>query len=573
MSEDQPPVARMLDFSNVGVPTQSTSSSIHNDDSDSLPEQSSSRVRTESEFAIGARTFAARAYGRERRRTMIVAPRTNQYNGISISLACRRAAAVPKTLFNPMSLDQFYTKPCPTGHTRIFRQLLESSDPNIQATLLVNKPLLELKAYIQSIPKEFSNLYVSSKFKFKLKSEMKPNPYTTIWSKFIQIRHQMCRLVHIWLIRKSYKRMMVIPNYETMEDPKPSNCIEWLDIPNRCSYRIHGDTLLKSMKMYLHHSEYGFPDPLWPKNPTTNSLFTLGQIQHIIYELYTWCGKNKKPVPYILTKFQEADFCLKTLIVKNRPELTLYACRELFLEIHLPDAIEMWLDMVEEFATFYPGMSRDELETELPRWILSLEASTELKHKREAGMGLIAKWKSILPDLVQFSRFKYFNRAEWEDLHVLKKMVKGLWANTYHRVKAYTTARRLALLAAGGAGAAAAADDDASTETASEASEDDTPVPALHNIITHMFPANTIHSDHIHNTIHTSINNWLTTHLNPSTNFEISSEWNNILHDSTDGPSAVELEYNMMMFNAVVASIAPPDNAPVNPADSFDSVD
>jgi hypothetical protein len=29
----------------------------------------------------------------------------------------------------------------------------------------------------------------------------------------------------------------------------------------------------------------------------------------------------------------------------------------------------------------------------------------------------------------------------------------------------------------------------------------------------------------------------------------------------------------MMMFNAVVASIAPPDNAPVNPADSFDSVD
>jgi len=560
MSEDQPPVARMLDFSNVGF--QSDPRDIV-DNPESLPEQTTTRARIESEFAIGAGPFAARAYNRERRRVLGLG-QTNQYNGISVLVAGRRTPSVTKTLFNPMTFDEFYAKPCPVGHTRIFRQLLEASHSSTQANLRVSKPFLELKEYIQSIPKEFSNLSVPSKFKFQVKSELKPNPYRMIWNKFIKIRYQMCRLVHVWLIRKSRKKMMPIPNYETMEDPKATNCIEWLDIPSRCSYRIHGDTLLKSLKMYLHHSEYGFPAPLWPKNPTTNAPFTLGQIQHIIYELYIWCGKNRKPVPYILPKFQAADFCLKKLVVENCPDLTLYACRELFTEIHLPDAIEMWLDMVEEFGILYTGISRDDLEDELPRWILSLE--TEQPAKKAAGLELITKWKSILPDLVQYSRFKYFNRSDWNDLSSLKTIVKGLWANTHHRIKMYLSARKNALVrllipAVPVAVAVDDAEDDATTETASTASAD-TPMPDLaeeivNHIITHT-PASTNIASFL-NGVH-------------SLDYQISSEWNNILDDTTDRPSAVELEYNMLMFNSLVPSILA-ILPPVNPADSFDSVE
>lgn len=587
MSEDQPPVARMLDFSNVGFQSPPRDSL---DNPESLPEQNTTRARTEFEFAIGAGPFAARAYNRERRRVLGIG-QTNQYNGIGVSVAGRRTSLVAKTLFNPMTFDEFYAKPCPVGHTRIFRQLLEASHSSIQANLRVSKPFIELKEYIQSIPKEFSNLYVPTNFKFK-HVKLTPNPYTMIWNKFIKIRFQLCRLVHIWLIRKSRKKMMPIPNYETMEDPKATNCIEWLDIPSRCSYRIHGDTLLKSLKMYLHHSEYGFPAPLWPKNPTTNAPFTQGQIQHIIYELYIWCGKNRKSVPYILPKFQAVNFCLKKLIVENCPDLTLYACRELFMEIHLPDAIEMWLDMVEEFGILYVGISRDDLEDELPRWILSLE--TEMSSaKKAAGLELITKWKSILPDLVQYSRFKYFNRSDWSDLSALKTIVKGLWANTHHRVKMYLSARKSALvrLLIPAVPAPVAADDaaddtadDASTETASTGSAD-TPMPDLaEEIVNHIIahaPATNILQGNVHTDIIASFLNGV-----HSLDYRISSEWDNILDDTADRPTAVELEYNMLMFNSIVPpilAILPQQplstengvsaNAPVNPADSFDSVD
>ena len=553
------PVARKLDFSNIGAPEPKPNESLSSIvfpslDNESLPEQTSVRVRrdpTESVFAIGHGPFSS--HPRPVRRSPVEQNANQCISRILIGKSGRNFTIKnkDKSLFNPMTLDEFYAQPCPPGHVRIFRQLLpvgyglvESPSYIQYANLMVTLPFNKFKKYIDELTYPFEKLYsskatYSSNFNTWIEQKccVDKYSYNEVWHRFAKIRYQMRRLANAFLLKKSMKKMMAIPNYITMEDPSPSNCIEWPDIQNRCSYRIHGDTLLNSMKMYLHHSEYGFPEPLWPKNPTTNAPFTYGQLIHLIYELYAWCGRNKKAVPYVLTKFQEADYCLSKLIIKNRPELTLYACRELFTEINQPDAIEMWLDMVEEYAVIHSSTSRDELEDEIPRWLTSL--SSERAYGRNQALELLKEWSSIIPDLVQLSRFKYFNRTEWANTTTVKKIVNVLWAKTYHLIRKFIQSRKTHVIPQPQPQPHAPA---STSSTSSEEVEDLLP-PALDNtaILSEQALAN--------------IQILLSGLNQPSySNFEfrISSEWTSILDESSatnDAPSAVELEYNMMMFN------------------------
>ena len=562
MKMSEQPVARKLDFSNVGAPEPTpirNLSSIRFSpvDDEPLPTQTSLRPRTDSNdsaFAIGHGTYSGRSVRRRRHYQMPSLPATPH---IVISTTGRYFVIKKKMtpLFNPMTLDEFYATPCPSGHMRIPKPLLTvpaeyySSDLKaenviVQTNMMVTLPYTKLKKHFKTLMNPFAMFDQSENaFAFNelpqikrllnsCNNNSKETIYRYIWNKFDVNRFPMRRLANAWILRKCYKKMMVIPNYETMEDPSPSNCIEWPDIPNRCSYRIHGDTLLKSMKMYLHHSEYGFPEPLWPKNPTTNAPFTYGQMIHIIYELYAWCGRNKKPVPYILTKFQEAEYCLSKLIVKNRPELSLYACRELMTDINQPDAIEMWLDMIEEYATIYSSTSRDELEEEIPCWITSL--SLRGGHHREEALGFLNQWSSIIPDLVQYSRFKYFNRSDWTNLAYVNTTVRTLWARTYHLIRRYIQSKKIR----------------APPLPLPPLSLPLLPLPPL------LPPAldNTavLSAEHLSN-IQSLLSGFLPT--NSDLSFRISSEWSSILDESSatdDSPSAVELEYNMMMFNSII---------------------
>jgi hypothetical protein len=562
------PVARKLDFSNIGAPEPKPNESLSSIvfpslDNESLPEQTSVRVRrdpTESVFAIGHGPFSS--HPRPVRRSPVEQNANQCISRILIGKSGRNFTIKnkDKSLFNPMTLDEFYAQSCPPGHVRIFRQLLPvgyglvDSPSYIQyANLMVTLPFNKFKKYIDELTYPFEKLYsskatYSSNFNTWIEQKccVDKYSYNEVWHRFAKIRYQMRRLANAFLLKKSMKKMMAIPNYITMEDPSPSNCIEWPDIQNRCSYRIHGDTLLNSMKMYLHHSEYGFPEPLWPKNPTTNAPFTYGQLIHLIYELYAWCGRNKKAVPYVLTKFQEADYCLSKLIIKNRPELTLYACRELFTEINQPDAIEMWLDMVEEYAVIYSSTSRDELEDEIPRWLTSL--SSERAYERKQALEYLKKWSSIIPDLVQLSRFKYFNRTEWANTTTVKKIVNVLWAKTYHLIRKFIQSRKTHVIPHPHPQPHAPASPSSPASTSSTSSEEveDLLPPALDNtaILSEQALAN--------------IQILLSGLNQPSySNFEfrISSEWTSILDESSatnDAPSAVELEYNMMMFNNII---------------------
>ena len=434
MSENNTPVARVLDFSHVGATTPAirlaTLSSIVFpviEETDEIRQQNALRQQEEAHlprFAPGM-SFTQTPHRSAARQWMLV--------GNANKIKCRAK-------FSPKSLDDFYTTRCAPGCTRIFRKLLDNPDIS-SSNLMVSLPFHKLSQHMFELMNPFNKLpksnfdppsvseFVQSSYIYK-----KAKAYRTVWESFIHIRYQMRRLLNAWLNKKSQKKILPIPNYETLEDPTPNNCIEWTDITNRCVYRIHGDTLIKSMKMYLHHSDYGFPEPLTPKNPTTNAPFTLGQLIHLVFEIYSWCGKNKKPVPSIITKYHAAKFCLDTLSVKNRPEMTYHSCQDLFKEMADEDAVEMWLDMIEKYAPL-PSFCRTRIEREIPLWIRSLsQGDTETNRK---GKELLKKWQALLPDVVQLSRFNYYNRQDWTDESQVKRIVKFLWVNTYHQVRIY----------------------------------------------------------------------------------------------------------------------------------------
>ena len=440
MSDNQDPVARVLDFSHVGANTPlarqlSLSSIVFPviEETDEIREQNAIREQVEAHlprFAPGL-PFTRPLLNTPSRQWMIVGSHSKIKS---------------RTKFSPNSLDDFYSTRCPPGCTRIFRGLLDNPDI-ASSNLMVCLPFHKMREHMSDLINPFHKLpksdfkapnvseYVQSSYIYK-----KAKAYHSIWKSFSHIRYQMCRLVNAWLYKKSQKKILPIPNYETLEDPTANNCIEWTDITNRCVYRIHGDTLIKSMKMYLHHSDYGFPEPLTPKNPTTNGPFTLGQLVHLVYEIYTWCGKNKRPVPSIIAKYHAAKFCLETLCVKNRPEMTYHACQDLFKEMDDPDAVEMWLDMIEKYAPI-PTCSREKLEREIPLWIKSLNEVDTATNKKVKE--LLKKWEVLLPDVVQLSRFSYFNRPDWTDESQVRRLMKFLWSTTYHHIRIYIESKKV----------------------------------------------------------------------------------------------------------------------------------
>jgi len=173
---------------------------------------------------------------------------------------------------------------------------------------------------------------------------------------------------------------------------------------------------------------------------------------------------------------------------------------------------------------------------------------------------------------------------------VLKKMVRTLWAYTFHAVKKYSKARKAALIRAVQSAVRLNSDGE-ETDSSEDTVENppaveitEAPPPAVAPVIQHIY-TDTSHA------LLAYFNNQINSPL-VNQNFEISSEWNNVLQDSE---GAVDLEYNLMMLNSLILPLPPippqlpalppaapaaaaaategPADAPVNSQDSFEAVD
>ena len=410
----------ILDFSNVG--RRLTFGSIELPPFEPIAEiveHRDTRVRSEDTFAIGIASPP---------------PPTSVRRNLIPRLHFARIRTESK--FNPIIHEEYYKKHCPPGHVRVFRNLIGKTHLEEKAFLYRDMPLHDFRSYVMSVVDPFNEAQPtpdSKGFSFIVPKENRDHLIDT-WNKNLEIRFNLRRVLSAWLVKKAKKNEITIQNYTTLEDPSPTNSITWPDMTNRCTYRIDGDTLLKSMSMYLLNSSYGSPEPLWPKNPNTNIPFTHGQLVHLFFELYSWCGKNKKKIPSILTRFHDHNFCLNDLMLHNKPLLAYHASIELFRDLGSEDSVEQMLDCVENYGNSM--INRTHYEAIIPKWV---EKVTINNH-------LIKRWQAMLPDILQYEQFKIFTREGWSSLLGLRVSVKALWDETVisisQTVKSKITVRR-----------------------------------------------------------------------------------------------------------------------------------
>jgi hypothetical protein len=403
----QPPLQH-LDFSNVGRHLRFGSVELppvpfhEGEFVADLIEHIDTRIRTEDTFAMGVRSPAS--------------PNTRRVAVPHLHFPHIRT----ESKFKPIIHDKYYKNHCIPGHVRVFRSLIGPSLLEEKAFLYRDMPLNDFRAYVMSVVDPFNEVIKTpngNTFSFTMPKENRSHLIDT-WNKNLELRFKFRCLLSAWMVKKTQKNVINIQNYTSLEDPSPTNSITWLDITNRCTYRIDGDTLLKSMSMYLLNSSYGSPDPLCPKNPNTNIPFTHGQLVHLFFELYSWCGKNKKKIPSILTRFHDHNFSLHELLLHNKPLLAYNASKELFRELGSEDSVEQMLDCVENYGNSM--INRIHYESMIPKWV---EKVTDNHY-------LVKRWQTILPDILQYEQFKIFTRDEWSSLFGLRATVKALWDET-----------------------------------------------------------------------------------------------------------------------------------------------
>lgn len=418
----QPLLPQTLDFSNVGrtltFGTIEPPLLFHEEGSIEYVEHTNTRMRLEDTFAIG--------------RPSPPSPNPRRITVPHLHFPHVRT----ESKFKPINHDKYYKSHCTPGHVRVFRSLIGPSLLEEKAFLYRDMALNDFRSYIMNIVDPFADVVKTPEgngFSFTLPKEDRTYLIDT-WNKNLILRFNFRRLLSAWMVKKAKKNEITIQNYTTLEDPNPTNSITWLDMNNRCTYRIDGDTLLKSMSMYLLNSSFGSPEPLWPKNPNTNIPLTHGQLVHIFFELYSWCGKNKKKIPSILTRFHDHNFCLDELLLHNKPLLAYNASIELFRDLGSEDSVEQMLDCVENYGNSM--LNRLHYESMIPKWV----------EKVSVNHHLIKRWQAMLPDILQYEQFKIFTREGWSSLLGLRVSVKTLWDETVisisQTVKSKITVRR-----------------------------------------------------------------------------------------------------------------------------------
>ena len=151
MSENNTPVARVLDFSHVGANTPparqlSLSSIVFPviEETDEIREQNALREQVEEHlprFAPGI-SFTQRPHRSAARQWMLV--------GNANKIKCRAK-------FSPKSLDDFYMTRCAPGCTRIFRKLLDNPDIS-SSNLMVSLPFHKLSQHMFDLMNPFNQL-------------------------------------------------------------------------------------------------------------------------------------------------------------------------------------------------------------------------------------------------------------------------------------------------------------------------------------------------------------------------------------------------------------------------------
>lgn len=106
------------------------------------------------------------------------------------------------------------------------------------------------------------------------------------WAIFlIRMRAAFKRLLTTWLRRRCER--VALPTTDPISLAEFERPVVIYDMAGRSRYQFEAQGLMVHIKNQLHNVNYGFPQPIIPRNPLTNLPFSLGQLVSIHTQLLT----------------------------------------------------------------------------------------------------------------------------------------------------------------------------------------------------------------------------------------------------------------------------------------------
>jgi hypothetical protein len=203
-----------------------------------------------------------------------------------------------------------------------------------------------------------------------MKSDLFPSykPDSKILESIRQSKTQCKKLIiDNQILRWKFKRFVTKWRLRRFRELNDTDCItlnpivEAIRISNfalRLFYVFEASTLLSHIHRQLLHHDGSIPDPLMPKNPYTNELFSLGQLLNIRQQC-----KTKKESNWSLEAFAKSNYNIETFLQYNRKRLRMHAMKSILFSYKDYDGIDTLLNFIEtqhdeHNAVFQKGLYR-----------------------------------------------------------------------------------------------------------------------------------------------------------------------------------------------------------------------
>jgi hypothetical protein len=219
--------------------------------------------------------------------------------------------------------------------------------------------------------------------------DLRDNVYSAYIKEF-KLRFIFKRLLSLWRIYKMNKTV-TLPHIDPITLSEPTKQILVYDWSVRKKFIFDAKSLSRIIETKLQYSEYGFPVPLYPRNPSNNVEFTYAQLVSI-YDQLRDCGELR----WCFTTLREYNFNKNRWYRYHRSALIMKAisndilllesleARELLSDFIISKLEELQFDSSEEIVNAYDTV----IIKEPTHWYLEKFKSLAISHYEAEHFGI-----------------------------------------------------------------------------------------------------------------------------------------------------------------------------------------
>jgi hypothetical protein len=175
----------------------------------------------------------------------------------------------------------------------------------------------------------------------------------------LRLRAAFRRIVHAWIWRKAAAAPLPDSDIITMSPFKVP--IIYTDMHQRRRYKFEAGPLAAHIKGQLEYVSYRFVEPLWPRNPMTNTHFSSAQL-YVIYKACLTAGIMNAT----FAAFRECNFLLSRFIAHYSVPIAFNYNLTNVRDVHSETGHEILIDYIIELSdivcTTYDEEQRCDLE-------------------------------------------------------------------------------------------------------------------------------------------------------------------------------------------------------------------